>query len=607
MDDETRPIETNSTPPPPVADGPMPAPAMPPAATTPLQAVTPMGTVARAGVAPAPASGGSRTKWIIAIGAAVVALAVALGAVFMLGKQASPSALGYIPGDAAFVGEIRLDLPGDQMQKLGNLLAHFPGFADQSTLSDKLDEALSKLVASSRSTSVDYKTDIKPWLNSPAFVAIMAPAAGMAMMAGGETHGVISATTNGAVTCVATFKSQAVTHETYKGLDLVLSADGKMACVVDGRQALLGDPATVRLGLDAKSAGTGMDRNPKYAAARAALGLDRLATLYVNASAIGTLMPAASAVPGMPDLSSLTGPLPDWMMLGVRSEDNSLVIDTVTAPVTAAATGPSLLPVPAAHASVLAPMVPKDTLVFIEDQGTGVTLQNLVTKLQTVPQLSQALQTLTGLGGAGKLVGWIDGVGVAVSVHGTTPDAALLLAASDEASATSTVASLGALLTLAGQGNGLEVKQSTVNGTAVTTVTITDLGSIVPAGTLPGVTIPATGPISFSLAAHGRVVYLTSGEAAMTAILNVAAGSSLADDATFKLAGTNGLANSRMTVYVAAGASLDLVQGFLPAEQLATWKANVAPYVDPLESVSITTASDTTATRSRVVISVAKP
>ena len=526
----------------------------------------------------------------------------------VLGKPSTPSALQYIPGDAAIVTEIRLDLPGDQMQHLGTLLAHFPGFADQSTLSAKLDEALTKLVARSGTTSFDYKTDIKPWLNGPAFFGVMAPAGGMAMTSGtAASHAVISATTNGAVTCAATFKDQTVTHEPYKSLDLVTSADGHTTCVVDGRQALLGDPATVRLAIDARTAGTGMDKNAKYTAARTALGLDRLATVYVDSSAMTSMRPAASAMPGMPDLSALTGPLPEWVMVGVRSEDNALVVDTVVAPVTAAATGPSLLPIPAAHASVIAGMVPKDTLVFIEDQGTGVALQNLMTRLQTVPQLSQALQTLAGLGGAGKLVGWIDDVGVAVSVHGTTPDAALLLAAKDETAATSTVASLGTLLTVVGQGRGLEVKQGTINGTAVTTVTITDLGALVPAGSLPGMTIPATGPISFSLAAHGRVVVLTSGEAAMTAILNVAAGVSLADDATFKLAGTNGLANSRMTVYLAAGASLDLVPGFLSVEQLVTWKANIAPYVDPVQSVSISAASDTTAIRSRIVISVTKP
>jgi hypothetical protein len=236
-----------------------------------------------------------------------------------------------------------------------------------------------------------------------------------------------------------------------------------------------------------------------------------------------------------------------------------------------------------------------------------VVLQNLLAKLQSVPQLQSALQTLDGLGGAGKLVGWVDDAGIAVSVHGTTPDAAVFLVAKDEASATTTVASLGTILALLGQSNGLTVKTSTIDGVTVTTVTITDLGALIPAGSAQGLTIPATGPISFSIAAHGKVVILTSGETEMTTILTVAAGSSLADDATFKLAGQRGLANSRTTVYVAAGASLDLVKGFLSADELAKFNSDVLPYLEPLQSVSLSAAEDATANRSRIVISVTKP
>jgi Protein of unknown function (DUF3352) len=589
MDDQTRPIEQSP-----------PSDASPPGvAPAPTPAPPPFDPSAQAG-------GSSRLRWVVGLGVAVLAIAIAVGAWLVLSKSSTPVALQYIPGDAAIVGELRMDLPGDQLQKVGNLLAHFPGFSDQSILSDKLDEALSRLVQMDPSAGVDYKADIKPWLNGAAFVGVMATDFNKT---DGTGSAVISATTNGAVTCAATFKNQAVTHETYKGLDLVASADAQLTCVVDGRQALLGDVATVKLALDAKAAGTGMDKNAKYAAARTALGLDRLATVYVSGSAISSMMPMSSAVPGMPDMSILTGPVPDWTIAGVRAEDSSLVVDTIAAPVvaTAAATGPSLLPLPATHASVLAPMLPADTLVFVEHQGAGVTLQNLLTKLQTVPQLQSALQTLDGLGGSGKLVGWVDDAGIAVSVHGTTPDAAVLLVAKDEASASTTVGSLATILALMGQSNGLTVKTSAIGAVTVTTVTITDLGALVPAGSVPGLTIPATGPISFSIAAHGKVVILTSGEAAMTAILNVATGASLADDATFKLAGQRGLANSRTTVYVAAGTAVDLVEGFLPADQLAKWKSDVKPYVDPLESVSMTATEDATANRSRLVVSVTKP
>jgi Protein of unknown function (DUF3352) len=582
MDDETRPIET------------------------PTEPAQPMSVPVSSSAAGA-AGGAGRIRWIVAGAVAALAVAVTVAAVLLLGKSATPSALQYIPGDAAIVGEIRMDLPGDQLQHVGNLLAHFPGFADQSTLSTKIDESMKRLLAADGQTGLDYVADVKPWLSGPGFFAVMAPATGTTGATdAGATHAVFSATTTGTATCDVLFRGQAVTHETYRGLDMLESGMGTLACALDGRQGLIGDAATVRLAIDAKAAGSGMDKNAKYAAARSALGLDRLATLYVSGDALNQALAATGTAAGTQDLTALTGPIPDWTIIGVRAEDDSLVVDSLAAPVVQPANGPSLLPLPPAHASVLAPIVPADTLAFVESQGTGVALENLLTRLKTIPDLASSFQVLDGLGGISQLTGWIDDAGVAVSVHGTTPDAALFIVATDEAAASSRVLALGGLLTITG-GSGVTVSHSTTAGVAVTNVTITDLGAFIPAGSVPGLTIPQTGPISFSIAAHGKVIILASGEAAMTSILNVGAGTSLADDATFKLAGQRGLANSRTTVYLAAGAGIDLVQALLPADELATFKSDYLPYIDPVESVSMTAAEDSTANRSRIVISVTKP
>ena len=554
-----------------------------------------------------PKSGGGRTRWAVAIGVAGLAIAAAIGAVILFGQQAAPSALQYVPGDAAIVAEVRLDLPGDQMQKLGNLLAHFPGFADQSTLAAKLDEALGKLVQSASDGKANYVTDLKPWVNGPLFIGVLDLTMTTTTAATAPSDVVISATTNGGVSCATLFKNETPTHETYQGLDLVLNAAGTMACVVDGHQALLGHPATVRKALDAKAAGTGMDKSAKYTAARKALGGDRLATLYFDGAALQKLIPATTQA-GVPDVSALMGQVPSWLMTGVRAEDDGFVLDYVGAPVPPATGGPSLVADAPAHPSVIAPMVPGDTLLFVEAQGAGVSIQNLLTKLHQVPELAEALKTLDGLGSPSDLVGWIDDAGVTVSMHGTTPDVAVLLVAKDEASVTSRVASLKTLLALAGPSNGIDVKSSTINGIDVTTVTIADIGALIPSGSVPGgATLPTTGPISFSIAANGKVLLVTSGEAAMTALLNTTADSSLAANAAFKHAGTRGLANAGTTVYLGVGATLELAKGFLSADQLATYQKDAAAYLGPLEGLLFQAASDADGTRSRIVITVAKP
>lgn len=582
-DDATRPIETPITPEA-ATDGPAPAVAV----ATPAQA------------------GPSRARWAIGLGVAGLAIAAGIAAVVLFGAQPSPEALRYIPGDAAFVAEVRLDLPGDQMQHVGNLLAHFPGFADQSTLGTKLDEALSKLVESASEGGASYVTDIKPWVNGPLFIGALAPGKGVDVA--GPKDVVVSATTNGAVSCTAVFKDQQVTHETYKSLDLVLGPGATLGCVLDGRQALIGDPAVVRKALDAKAAGTGMNTNAAYKAARSAIAGDRIATMYVNGAALEQLMPGASQVP-VPGLESLIGKLPAWLMAGVRAEDDALLVDYAAAPVPASTTGPSLLPVPAGHGSVITGQLPSGTLVYVEAQGAGVGLQNLLTVVGGIPDLAEPLQMLQGLGGASQLIGWIDDVGFAVtSQEAKTPGVAVLLVGKDEAAVSSRVTALKLLLASGGLGSGIQVTETTVNGTAVTNATITDPGSLIPPGLeVGGADVPTTGPVTLSMAARGRTLIVTLGETTMASILNTAAGSSLADQASFKQVSAHGIANSRTTVYIGVGASVDLVKGFVPAEELARYQAEIAPYLDPLEAVLMSATSDASGNRSRIVITVTKP
>lgn len=610
-DDQTQPIET------PPAASPPPETSSAPGAYQPAGSASATSAPATGapGVPVAPVSAGSnRGRWLIAAGVAGVAIAATVGAMLLLAGPTTPEALRYVPGDAAMVAEVRLDLPGDQTQHLGNLLAHFPGFADQSTLPEKIDEALSRFVnVAGGVDDVDYRTDIKPWLNGALFVGVLAPTG--TVDAGGPEGMVVSATTDGTVSCTAAFEGQPVTNETYRGLDVALTADGELACVVDGRQALFGDPASVRKALDAKADGTGMDKHAEYAAARTALGGDRLATVYVDGTAFqGLVDNPGNLGEEIPGLSFLTPSLPAWMMAGVRAEDDALVIDAVTGPIPAPTGGPSLLPMPDGHASIIAPMLPADTLVYVEVQGAGVALQNLLTQLREVPELSEPLAMLDGLGGGGGLVSWIDDVGVAVSLEGATPETlspeiALVLAAKDEATATSTVSSLGTMLGLAGLGGGIDVTEATISGVKVSTVTITDLGGLIPPGTIPGIDeVPAMDePISFSIAARGRAVIVTFGADAMAGILSAGPGANLVDAAPFKQAAARGIANGQTTMYVAAGATIDLLRGFLPPEELAQFNTEVAPYLDPLDAVLITADSDASGARSRIVISVATP
>ena len=68
----------------------------------------------------------------------------------------------YVPADTGAYAELRLDLPGDQKDNLASFMSHFPGFADQASFQQKLDETLNTVLQRAY-PSLDWNTDVKPW------------------------------------------------------------------------------------------------------------------------------------------------------------------------------------------------------------------------------------------------------------------------------------------------------------------------------------------------------------------------------------------------------------------------------------------------------------
>ena len=119
-----------------------------------------------------------------------------------------------------------------------------------------------------------------------------------------------------------------------------------------------------------------------------------------------------------------------------------------------------------------------------------------------------------------------------------------------------------------------------------TTVTITDLGAIVPPGSIPGSRRPWTASVSFSIAAEDRVVFLTVGDGAIEEVLAVppAPASPTARVQAGRRARPPEQPDHRL--YLAVGAAVDFVEPFMPARSSPQWTTDIKPYVDPLEAVA---------------------
>ncbi len=582
-------------------------PAEPAAPATPAAA-----TPATATVAPpvaAPAAGASGRRWLLAFGVAGLVLVVTALAVILLGSRSTPEALGYIPVTMPIVAEMRVDLPGDQLQKVGNLLAHFPGFKDQSTLTSKLDEALARITTQASSGSTSYGTDVKPWLAGPLFAGAGVPGGGHP-----TPSAVAVFTTDGKVTCDPITKSSTA-KEAYQSIDIHGGESGALACALDGRYALVGDSASIKAAIDAHRNHTGIDGDSQYKKARDTLGGDRLATMYFSVEALKAgAFP--SGMPGLPsagiDVTSALAVLPPWVIAGLNAEDSAIVADVVSGPI-GTPPGPSgspLLTMPPAHQSRLAPMLPSDTAVLYELHGTGVLAQNLLTTLRANPAFSQPLSqldaTLGVLGGPQQLIGWIDDAGIVAVSDGASLTGGILVQAPDDATAAAKADQIRSLLTLAGLSGGITTHDVDINGTKVTIADLGDISALLQqaGGAARGLPVPPGTHIVISVAAHGSTLILGAGESFARRILETVPGSSLADQATYKTALGFSSASNSGQLYVAVAPLMAFAETSIPADSRARFDADVKPYIAPFDAFIETASSDSSGVRIRFVITV---
>lgn len=594
-----------------------PEAAGPPTAPTPAAAATAAEATsgplpAAPGTAPVVTGGAAGGRWLLAFGVSGAVLAITAAAIVVLGARSTPEALRYIPGDVGVVAELRMDLPGDQLQKVGNLLAHFPGFKDQSTLPAKIDESLGRIVGSISGGGINYATDLQPWLAGPVF-------AGAPLAAGGGTGGtaamasLIVATTDGKVSCDAAFKGTTTKSETYRGVTLQYVEGGSMACAIDGRYGLLGSQSMVHAGLDAHADHTGIDTKASYLAARDALHADVLASIYVSRDAMSGLGTIPSILGGGPDASGLLGSalarLPAWTIVGLHAEDDALVLDSVTAPVPAAPEAPGASPLataPPAHASRIAPLLPADTAALVEVHGAGILAQNALAALQASPSLNGALGQVNGalgvLGGAGQLVGWVDDLGIVVVPDGSTVTGGVVLLAPDEATATAKADQIRGLLSLAGLSGGAVTHDEVVNGTKVTIADLGDISTLLQA-TGTNVNVPSGTHVILSLAVHGSAVII-GGETFAARILDNQTGGALSDQAGYRRALARAAEQNLGEVYIGGSSLLTIAENAMAETDRPKFDTDVKPYLEPVDVILATISVENGNPRLRIVASV---
>lgn len=592
-------------------------------------ATTPLGT------APATTTAGprrSRARWAAALG--IIALIVGVTAIATLsltGSSPASTVVGYVPADSVAYGELRLDLPGDQRQEVGEFLSKFPGFADQAALDTKLDEVLDRLLSESTDGKQTYTRDIKPWFDGElAFSMGPLPNDPEALAdresAAGKTRALLLLSIKDEALARAWFTKSLTdmgitgTPETHQGTELTVFTSPKdhkvqaAFAIANGKAAIVGDVASVKSAIDTNG-GSPLGKSDTFAAAKAALKGDDVGFMFVD---LRTILDAAmalteSSASAPPINDAMVALVPEWAAFRLRVEGDALLMDSVL-PHVDAAPGPA-----DNHTNGIAAYAPPSTIALSAGNDYGATMLETIALYRKDPAMADALKSIDQaagiLGGLDKSVGWMGDTGVVIARSGGSVEGGIVSIPADAAGGAQLLTTLRSFVAIGGGQYGITVREEEHVGT---TITIIDLGSAKDLaalaaliggqgasgeGTFGDLPLPdATsdlpdGHIEISYAATDGVVVIGSSPDFVKHVLDAGAGQSLADDARFSgLLSRVGATHTGVS-YLDIAATRGLIEGLLSeatAKDRAEYEESVKPFLTPFDAfiASMVTGND---------------
>ncbi len=589
-----------------------------PVATVPVRETAGAGGVPPTAGGEPPTAVADRPRGLVRWGVALLGVAVLVGVVsvaaaFLAAGAATSVVQGWLPNDTVAYLEVRADLPGDQRAKVGDLLAKFPGFADQASLDAKIDEALDRILEGS---GVNWTTDVKPWLGGEVGLAVTAAAFDAAKMPalGSPLDGpdLGKAPDDGAVALIAVKDGAAAkswvskelggtqTTETYAGGEITIvsgTLENKLAFAVRDGVLVLGPEKTVKASLDTAGSSAVASSESFTAAHKTAptayLGYGYLDLKAIAEASLATAGDQANLPAACLDL--VVGKIPAWGAGFVRAEDDALAM-------TATVSTPGATSTAKNTASAIAAHLPASTVAAIEvrDLGAGLVaaLDGLKTTLACDPSMADAIdqleQALAAVGGAEAVIGWADDTAVAATVDGTTLGGGLAATVSDEAAATGALDQVKALLALAGAGAGITSREEAYGDG---TLLVISLPSDVVALDAPAPEIAAT--VQGGIFVLGTIDFVK-------AVVDTDAAGSLAKDPVYEraiaLAGGDGMSDA----FVDIAGILVGVEAMLPPEAKSQYETEIKPFLEPFEAFASVIEVPGATTESRAVVTFTK-
>ncbi len=288
-----------------------------------------------------------RARWAVALVATLVVILVAGGLWALAGAGAASVGPVYAPADAVLYMDVRADLPGDQRQQLAMFMAHFPGFADPSSLQTKLDQALDKLISKATNGAYSYTGNIESWFGGQVAVAVGPADSVLVIVSVSDSAGLptkldqtsqqLAAQLGGSV-AIADHAGTSV--YTISGATGVSGLTAFSFAITSDAIVAAKDAATVEAALDRKAG-----KSPNLAgvsAFRDAVGrldANRLGTFYLDGAAAGALLKSTAGSGTCGSATSLAG-LPTTMSGELQLQGGNLIVrDHATLPAASATRG----------------------------------------------------------------------------------------------------------------------------------------------------------------------------------------------------------------------------------------------------------------------------
>lgn len=404
------------------------------------------------------------------IGLTGAAVVVAYLFIFAAGTD---RAARLAPADTAVYLNAYLQPSAGQQMNLADLIGRFPGFADEATLDDKVDQIVQNLLSE---TGIDYRAQLKPWLGDQVALVVAPGAANPA-----DVQPVVIAEVKDpdlaatAVPELATSTGASFAARTYEGVELHVS-DEMTYAFVDEMVVIGADESSVEAVVDVHNGAEALADRPDFVRTMSDMPADHLAAAFIDLAAIADSADADEAL----DAVSTAGAVLVAEPGGLRLSGSAPFASEDAEPSSRA--GFAL----GGEPSSLVDWMPSDTVAEIVVFGLRQTLEDAEAAVAASPDGEEAISTLDTFRALASFGLGIDidtdvlplldrEVAVAFSgFEGELPSGQLLLRPEDPEAATDALENLAEGLASL----GAETTTEDVDGASLTLVTVPDIGEI---------------------------------------------------------------------------------------------------------------------------------